>query len=172
MKPKTLFILLAVLIVLFAVGLTLGTRKTDTPNLSPDWIKSLGKLLVPHQPLRAADIQFAQPPDCETALLLGKIQLAEGSSCLWFIESSRAPVRTQPFQLIQGAQARVRLEPVGKDQLTVNQTLDREKPDLELQIFKEGATLELTCRQGTAQRICQFESGPTPAPAPTATRSP
>ncbi len=160
MNPKVLVVVVVLLVVLLAVSVGLGASQEEgpLPASTPSLAEKLGKLFVREKRLVVQDISAASPSGCRAQLGQGAIILVQGESCTLIIGSSSATVRVLPLELVQGAQARVMLDPNGDKGLTSDQTLDVKKSSAELRFFKEGGTLEITCEQGGTDGTCRLKT--------------
>ena len=146
MNPKVLFVILVLLIILFVVGVGVGSTQADRPTgQTPSWVERLSKLLVSKQALKAEDIDVSIPPECGQQLQAGEFIIPAGQTCWLTIKPSRANVRTLTLRLEQGTAAAIRLEPNGEDQLTNKKTLSSPGDEMRLSIMKEGGTLQVGC---------------------------
>ena len=155
MKPKVLFIILGVLVVLFLIGTGLNvSRAADAQSASiPAWGDAVRGLL--EQPLDADDVKIAFPSVCRDQLQQGAFELPAGGQCEMVIAEARTNLRALSLELTGGAGANVTMDPAGEDRLTARESLNANtgKTAVTISIFKEGGTLTIACAGGAACRL-------------------
>lgn len=124
MKPKTLIIIIAVLVVLFAVAVGVGaTRPSSGASAKPPaWLARPAQLFLKQQRLADADIQSALPEGCVQGLRQGVFTLPPGGSCILFVKASSESLRSLPLRLATG-RAVVAFDPFGEKRMKVQREL-------------------------------------------------
>lgn len=162
MNTKVLVALLAILAVLFVVGIGAGAGQDDgqAADLNPGFAEALGDLLVREQRLEADDVVAASPSACRQQLQQGVFQIPTGVVCTLVIGDSSAAVRTLPLDLRQGVTAVAVLQPAaGSDSsFTIRHTLQGNERQAEIQVFQEGGTLLVACVNSGATPACLIEA--------------
>lgn len=157
MKPKVLFIILGVLVVLFLVGTGLNVGKSlgsePDPAATPAWGESVRGFL--EQSLDADDVQIAFPNACRAQLARGVFELQEGDGCELLIAEAATNLRALTLDLTGGVAATVAMDPASDERLPSEENLDADAGETEVKvsIFKEGGTLTITCDEGDPCRL-------------------
>ena len=159
MSPKTMFIILGVLVVLFVAGVVMGVGQGDKEPqaLSPAWLASLGSTLFKEQQLKVEDLLPATTPACRNQFAAGLFTLNAGASCNLYFDQSNAPVRQVSLRLAQGSSATVTFVPYDDNQITTHyeMTQESEKACKTVSAYQKGGWLAVQCTSlGTA---CQLE---------------
>jgi hypothetical protein len=148
---KTFFVILALLLLLFAVGVGLGARGEKDGPVDPadhPLLEKLGGLLG----ARAAVDLATLDTSCRAGDLLA---VAEGGACAAGIPAADTKVRTLKLGLTEGSRAELRFTPRGGASLQVDKPLGPDE-ELSLSIPAEGGDLLLTCLEA-GDRGCRFE---------------
>ena len=154
MKLKVLIIVLAVLLVLYVVGVGMsGCNRREISGDAPGWIKGLGGGDKPKPTVSPNDIESSDP-NCVTEYVNGTISLNVGQTCVLTVtKSSRilfpAPIRRLPLKLTPVATALVEVDPVEKNRFDT--TLRLPNPTTEPQIFRQGGVVTITCQGASPQ---------------------
>ena len=158
MSPKTLFVILGVLGVLFIVGVVLGVGQSSKApqDLSPAWLASLGSALFKEQQLKADDLLPATPPACRDQFAAGLFALNAGGSCNLYVNPSNAPVRQVSLRLAQGSSAQVTFVPYDDNQINTHFEMTPEggKNCKTVSAYQKGGWLAMQC---TSLAACQLE---------------
>ncbi len=150
MGSKVFFVILGLLILCCVLSVGVGVFRDfgddGSSEIPPAWMEGPGSAL--EQRLKVGDVSAAIPSDCRTALQVGVFELSPGDVCTLIVEASSSPlqlVRTLSLGLTGGQSAVVLLDPHAQDRLTAEQTLEGGDREMEVQVFKEGGTLEIQC---------------------------
>ncbi len=146
---KGFLILLALLLLLFTVGVVLGARGEEGGRVSPEnhpWLQRLGGILGART---AIDLAALDSP-CRSGDVLA---VAAGGVCRSTIPAADRDVRTLSLRLTGPSRAGLFFEPRGGASLPVRKPLAPAE-EVRLTIPPEGGTLLLTC---TAGGDCLFE---------------
>lgn len=155
MNPKIAIVVLVLLAVLLlcGVGASFGGSDDDRASTDTPWVSGLGGLLAKGQALKPEDITTAAPSSC----LQGDIFIVQaGGACFYAIREVSgllpAGARRMSLRLIQGSEATIVLEQEGA--LTAEETLSGGDRERGLDVYKDGATMEIRCA-GTGED-CQI----------------
>lgn len=110
MNPKALFIILTMLIMLFALIVVWGDTRAEPkmPTLPPPWIESLGSRFS--EPLGVDDLKLTTPGDCRRQFVQGTFRLQTGVTCRLFVKDSSARQRTLTLRFASGPGASVAVD--------------------------------------------------------------
>ena len=159
MKPKTLFIIIGVLAVLFIVIVVLGDSgwMDSAGEFSFDNLKSQVGGLLGGSWLAAKDIRSADPLTCMDQLDQGLFNLKAGESCRMIVHSSNATVRRLGLSYQSGLPASIEFAPYDDNQLNTSYTLSPQKTFGVVSIFKKGGILNIQCAKGSAGQTCRLQ---------------
>lgn len=146
--PRPVIILFVIVIVLFACGVCSGaTLQANRPiDLDVGWVKSLGNTFARPQALPRQEIRVASgsPASC----LQGNVLVVGlNATCRYTLDSSRTPVRRMTLRLATNSTVQAVL--TQPDVLTARETLTGAGSTQELDVYREGGTLSLTCQGAT-----------------------
>jgi hypothetical protein len=145
---KLFFVLLGLLLLLFAVGIGLGARGEEEGKVDPGdhpLLEKLGGFLG----ARTA----VDPATVETSCRAGAAFVFSGT-CAAAVPAADAEVRTLKLRLTGGERAELRFTPRGGAALAVRKRLDP-GDELSLTVPAEGGDLLLTCFE--VGEACRFE---------------
>lgn len=155
MSVRVLVIILVLLVALFVVGVVAGNAQGPGVGVdaTPALLESLGKRLNRQSPLTVADVEAAIPASCSDQLRRGRLDLAPGAGCIFFVGAANAPVRTLRLAIAAGQTAEVVYDPAAANRFTARQTLNGDEL-LELSIFQEGGEVRIVCTGVGAADVC------------------
>lgn len=137
-STRIAFLALALLAVLFAVGVGAGACSGDEGSSKSEGslVERLGSLFVSPQPLPLGDID-------SSCFAGGVLRVAPGGPCAARIAESDTAVRELRLRLLQGGEVQVELAPRGEGGVRVKSKLNASAKELDLQVFRGGADLSL-----------------------------
>ncbi len=132
--PRVAIVVLAVLALLFVVGLMFGARGQELPDPSTSWVDSLGGL-IPKPDVEAADIRT----DCLDG---GNFVIPATQTCVATIDGPKRGVKEVHLRVTSSSPIQI----VAKrpDMLDEERTLQPGESRA-FDVYKDGLTLELTC---------------------------
>lgn len=152
--PKPVIILFVIVLVLFACGICSGATLQSNRRLDLDvgWVKSLGNTFARPQTLSASDLSVASgsPAACRQGNVL---VVGLNATCRYTLDSSGSPVRRMSLRLLTNSTVQAVL--AQPDVLTARETLSGSGSTKNMDVYKAGGTLSLTC-QGAANP-CRIE---------------
>lgn len=144
--PRIVIVVLILIVVLFVTGIGLGARNGDGSgqDTKPGWLDRLQSIVNHPEMLSARDIT-AQPTTC---IVNQTLTIAVGATCNFTVPKAKAGTRRAGLTLNAGTAVNVKaFENADPNlMLTPDKTLpDGGKRDLDIDFYKNGGTLRLTC---------------------------
>jgi hypothetical protein len=158
-KPKALFALFGLLVLLFGCSLVMGAFNAgrEVDEIPPAGVEALAGLLVRDRPLEADDIAQAAPAACLQQFQQGSFVIPAGVTCTFAVGEGGPSLRTLTLRLVQGGAAEATLEPAGDGGLTARHTLNGTQPQATVQVFEEGGILSITCLNSGGAVACGLQ---------------
>jgi hypothetical protein len=153
--PRIVIVVLILIVVLFVTGIGLGVRNGDGSDrdAKPGWLTRLQSIVNHPKMLSTQDIT-AQPATC---IVNQTLTIAAGATCNYAVPKAKADIpRRAGLTLNAGTAVNVKAFENGDPNLmlTPDKTLpDGGKRDLDIDFYKNGGTLRLTCVGLSACRV-------------------
>jgi hypothetical protein len=146
MSMKLVAVILILIVILFVTGVAGAGASASQAAVErgKSSLSALERLFVHGQALAQKDVASATPGSCLDLLSNGQLALQRGATCSYVVRGSSSLRRTLSLRLEAGQELSVAVQHKNGDILASTQKLKLNKT-VDLQLFKEGATVALQC---------------------------